>query len=536
MDKFFSKIYHKVVSSLFKGSIFKEYNELYRKGAYGEAYTVLRDIVDNHPKWSKKGDPYVTLAELKLLSSNDTDDAMKFLEKANELGCKNMATYYGILGTVFLRKDNYKKGIQYFEKSVEVKPYIVNLTYLGEALSSQNDKRAISIWKRILKEYPKDCIAHAYLAMEAEKVGDKEKALLMFDKAEEYASTKDDIYELGGTYYNLNKFQKALKFFLKCEEMDYKTQGPLFGGIAYCYLHLDDFKSAIFYASKALDINYNDDYAKNTLLECTESQINASILHDLVEKHPETCFSYILHAQHDFNNSDSSKVYEFLSKAIQLKPSDLEMYYIGRLFHFSKHYEKAITIYLECEKLAYPYLSHLYSNIAKCYGALEDQNSTVQYSVKSLELDFNNDEILEVLLHLTREKEIGANLDRFLKKNPESSLAYIIYAQQALRQNNISKTLELVAEAQRLKPSLIEMFYIAYIYCDLEDYRKALDIFLECEKPEFENKRGLYLSLANCYYELEEFESSIFYAEKVLSIDPNDNDAKEVIYACREGK
>ena len=535
MSEFYIKIYDQIKSKLFKESIFKEYHDFYDKGAYKEAYTVLRDIVARNPKLSKKGDLYVTFALLELFSNDDTDAAMKFLDKAIKLGCSDMAAYYGILGKVLWRIGDYKKTIQSLEKSVELNPSINNLKILGWYLTSLGDKRAIEIWKRILKKDSKNCIAYVYLAMEAEKAGNKNKANELFKKAEKYANSLEEFYELGGIYKRNNYFQKALTFYLKCEEMEYKTHSKLYSEITYCYLKLGEFNKTILYASKALHVDPNNDYAKYTLLQCTEAQINTSLLNDLLEKYPETCLSYILCAQ-NYKNNDYTKVNEFLSKAIQLKPSTFEMYYIGHLFHFIKHYEKAITTYTECEKSGYPYLSDLYGNTAICHFAIDNPKSALQYSVKSLELDFNNDYVKDMLLDYTKFKEASADFYRFLMKNPRTPLAIIINAQEAIRRKNISKARKLAAEALRLNPSLIELFYIADIYYDLENIRKALEIFHECEKLGFDDKCRLYLSLAYCYYVLEEFENSIDYAEKILEIHPNDNDAKELIHSCTEDK
>ena len=210
------------------------------------------------------------------------------------------------------------------------------------------------------------------------------------------------------------------------------------------------------------------------------------------------------------------------------------MYYIGHLFHFIKHYEKAITTYTECEKSGYPYLSDLYGNTAICHFAIDNPKSALQYSVKSLELDFNNDYVKDMLLVYTKFKKASADFYRFLMKNPRTPLAIIINAQEAIRRKNISKARKLAAEALRLNPSLIELFYIADIYYDLENIRKAMEIFHECEKLGFEDKCRLYLSLAYCYYELEDFDQSIQYALKVLSMEPDNEFAREIIYACRE--
>ncbi len=528
-----SEIYDNVVTTFFKGAIFKEYYELYRQGAYKEAYTVLREIVNNHTKWLKKGDPYVTFAKLEILANNDNDAAMKLLGKAKEIGCSDMATYYGILAEVYWRKGNNDKCIECYEKSVELEPNIIALRHLGKALSLMNDKHAINIWERTLKKYPKDCVALAYLAREAEKAGDNEKALMMYKKADEYTHKEDDIYEMARIYYWFGKYQESLKLLLKCEEKNYKRQNVLLTEIAFCYLQLDNFESAIIYADKALDVKFDDDYAKRILLQCSEKQLNATLLHDIVSKHPDSCLSYLLLALEANHNNDFPKIEEYLSKAIELEPSLVERYNIARLYHFIENYDKAINYYLECEKLGYAYPSHLYVSIAICYFALESEKSAIEYSIKALELDFNENKIKDELIHYTIENSIDTELNTFLKKHSQTSLAYIIYAHEACIQKNIQVAREFIEKAQELHPSLIEKFYIAWQYFDFEDFQKALDIFQESEQSGFEDKFRLYHAFAWCYYELKEYESALNYAEKVLSIEPDNEEAKEIMYECK---
>lgn len=383
---------------------FDDYFDLYEKGAYQEAYKVLLDIVKNNPWLSNNGDIYVKYADLELLANDDVYEAQKLLEKAHDLGCSEIAFYYSIQGYVLWRIGERDLGIQYLEKSIALDPRISCLQKLGSVLSYDNDKRAVEIWERILEKDPENCLAHTYLAIEAAKSGNREKALTMARQAENFAHTALDLFEMGRFYWNFGQLQVALNKYLEADKLGYEPKRPLFIALSRCYYSLDCYREAIEYANRALKINSNNDQAKEVLLAATGEKVTKTLLNALIEEHRGTC------------------------------------------------------------------------------------------------------------------------------------TAFILLAREAFRQKNISKTLELVKEAQRLKPSLMEMFYIAHTYYDLGDFRKALELFLECDKPEFGSKRALYLSIARCYYESREFESSIYYAKKVLIIDPSNIDAKEVINASKEGK
>ena len=106
-------------------------------------------------------------------------------------------------------------------------------------------------------------------------------------------------------------------------------------------------------------------------------------------------------------------------------------------------------------------------------------------------------------------------LDEVTEKFPETCLSYIILAQKAVKHQNISTAHELADKALQLNPSLAESFFIADVYYDTGEFRKAIEIFKECEKLEFKDKVLLYLSLANCSYKLKDINNSITYANKV---------------------
>jgi len=183
--------------------------------------------------------------------------------------------------------------------------------------------------------------------------------------------------------------------------------------------------------------------------------------------------------------------------------------------------------------LGYEYQDHLYSGIAICYFALQDIESAIEYSVKALELDFSDNTTKDSLLYYAIQNEADTDLGKLLEKYPHTSFAYIIKAHEAKKQVNISEAREYIEKALYENPSIIEKYYIAWLCVDLENHGKALEIFKECEESGFEDKSRLYHSFACCYYDLADYENAINYAEKVLDINPDNEDAKEIIIESR---
>ena len=72
-------------------SDFDEYFALRSKGMFREAYSVLCEILESSPRWSKVGDLYVWCAEFELLWNDDICKAQSFLERACELGYRHVA-------------------------------------------------------------------------------------------------------------------------------------------------------------------------------------------------------------------------------------------------------------------------------------------------------------------------------------------------------------------------------------------------------------------------------------------------------------
>ena len=92
----------------------------------------------------------------------------------------------------------------------------------------------------------------------------------------------------------------------------------------------------------------------------------------------------------------------------------------------------------------------------------------------------------------------------------------------------------MVSIAEQLDPSPIEMFSIAHLWYELEDFERTLQTCLKADKLGFNDKARLYGVITICYYWLDNYDAAIQYAIKLLVIESNDEYAKDVLYACRE--
>lgn len=513
---------------------FDDYFDLYDKGAYREAYAVLRDIMQSQSRLSKVGNMYVWCADLELLVNDDVQKARQLLDKAHELGCSDMAFYYNTLGYVLWRTGDRDRGIQYLEESVELKPSISNLKSLGRILSHDNDQDALRIWQRILEQDPDHCMAHVYLGIEAIKSGNRDKALDMLKRAENLSPTIRDYLDIGRLYCELKQFQDALNILLEADKGGYEPKGFLYSFIGACYRSMGDYDAAIDYSSRAIDLKFDDDYAKEILLSCTEEGNTFDILSGFVEKYRDTCLAFIILAYEAFKRKNSSEAYGMLSKARQLEPSPAEMYYIGRLYNYLGSLEEALDVYTKTERMGYDAFGNLYGNIACCHLHLHHFGTATQYASKAVKMNFHDDYAKDVLLCCTEKGETCDTLDVLLEERRDTCLASIILAQEAFRDKNLSNVYKIVSNAELLDPSPVEMFNIAHLWYELKDFERTLEICLKAEKLGFNDKARLYGVIAICYYWLDNYDAAIQYSIKLLAIDPDDEYAKDVLYACRE--
>lgn len=512
---------------------FDDYLDLYDNGDFDEAYAVLRDIMESEPRWSEVGDIYVWCADLELLVNDDIHKARQLLDKALAVGCRYMAHYYRTHGYVLWRAGEHDRGIQELQKSIALNSNITNLKTLGMVLSSDHDRRAISVCQSIWKQDPKNCSAHIYLGIEAAKSGNRDRALLMVRRAENLNPTVRNFFEIGWLYHELEKYNKALSAYLEADNLGYEPKGPLYAAVAVCYYLLGDYGKAIEYSSRALNFDFNLDYAKDVLLSSTEKEGAGLIIDSIIDKHHDTCLAFILYAQEALKQKNFSKANRFLSKAKQLEPSPVEMYQIGRLYAYLGYFEKARNVYFECEKLGYDRKGLLYASIAGCYSSLDDLGEVIRYACKSLDHNFNYDYAKDILLWSV-EKRGGSILDSIVKKYPNTCLAFLLYAKKAVRENNVSKALEMISKAEQLDPSMAEIRNIGSMYHNLGYHEKALDKYLEAKRLGYDDEGVLNAAIADCYLSLGDAIEAKKYAKWAMQRDPDDDYVKEVWHEYKE--
>ncbi len=210
---------------------------LHKKGAYREAYALLRGVLDRHPDW-RFGDAYVHCAWLELMVNDDLSKTGELFDTALRLGCRDMATYYAASGCVFWRAGECERGIREMEKAVDMEPSVFNLGLLGDALSFDGDARAADILKRVLEQEPLDFHAHVALGVLAAKTGDREKALLLVKRAQELHPSACDLTRIAWLHSDMGEFRTALATYAQANRQGHAFTWSDYAGIATCHFEL----------------------------------------------------------------------------------------------------------------------------------------------------------------------------------------------------------------------------------------------------------------------------------------------------------
>ncbi len=256
---------------------FDEYFALHAKGAYREAYAVLRDILDTNPYWSQMGDLYVWCAGFEMQIGENTHKAQQLLEKAWELGCQHPADYYSERGFVRWRMGEHEEGIRDLEESVALDPSVTHLIRLGELLAIEGDTHAQRVLERVLALEPKHCLAHIYLGILACKSGDRDKAMILAEKAERLGESAIDYLELGRLYEELQEFQAASDAYLKVDRLGYDNKGRLCASLAVCYARLGDKETGRTYLERAIKCDPEDEYVRSVAENWGASRVSPQI-------------------------------------------------------------------------------------------------------------------------------------------------------------------------------------------------------------------------------------------------------------------
>ena len=280
--------------------------------------------------------------------NDNVDEAINLFTNAIRLDEK--AEYRNERGNAYFTQGNYYKAIADYLRAIELyDQYYVYYYNVAYALYQLEDmEEALVYLEKSLELDDTDCdtknlyglINNAYQDYEASIDAFKAAAACSPENAS-YA------YNLGYTYYDLQKYDSSAMWFMKAKEFGYDSP-DIYNNLGNAYFNAGDFKKSIKYHKLHLD----------------ESEDNYIPYYNLA-----TCY---------FGLEDYKKTLQYLDKALELEKEDQDIYDYYTLTYLElEEYDKALEN--ANKALSYsPDFASYYDNRAQAYEGLGKYQEAIE--------------------------------------------------------------------------------------------------------------------------------------------------------------
>jgi O-antigen ligase len=130
-----------------------------------------------------------------------------------------------------------------------------------------------------------------------------------------------------------------------------------------------------------------------------------------------------------------------------------------------------------------------------------------------------------------------ANFEKSIKLNPFTGLYTMHLASVYLEEGEYQKSKDLYLKTLNLFPNEIDvLFGLGIIYEEEKNYKDAIKIYEECKKlweKKYPENNELYFRLANLYSQDGKYEKAIELYEKMLMVEPENREIKEIVKLLR---
>jgi len=338
------------------------------------------------------------------------EDALNAYLEADRLGLKDKEMLYIYIGDCHVSLGDGREATRYLKKAIKLG---LNNDYTKGLLLWVADKEESSpILDSLVKEVRDTCIGFILRAQLAIKRKNSTESREMLSRAEKLDPSPAEMRYVGCMYHDLGQWKKALSAYHNCLRRGYHEKRLLYDSLADCHYYLKDFGAAIECASRAVGIDFTDDYAKDILLRSVQEAELGPTIDSLVEERGNTCFAFVLLAHKAIKQKKASTAHEMIVKAEQLDPSMAEMYSIGCVYRSLGQFDKALDVYLTCESLGYNNKDLLHASIADCYYLLGNYDASMRYAKKVIAENPDNEEAKELLQLVEKELDNRQDVDK----------------------------------------------------------------------------------------------------------------------------
>jgi len=399
------------------------------------------------------------------------------------------------------------------EKNSIADSYVANLTTLADSLMQTDYEQASTIWREIIKKDENNSKAYLGLAWIA---GKQAQWSMMLEMAQKANSTKpgdpQTFFYIGSAYQQLGQHQEAINYFLKARDMHYNEDASFYKRLAWSYFELHNYETAIDYAYQAFQLDHNSFYK------------------DPLCSYLRKCILWLCREHFD------EETYKLLEVPLKIWPDDsllLAYKAISEMYH-KKNYEagkyyinKAFENPIDSLDLLYEIKGSLW------FDCLKKQKEGLELLEKAVSLKRNSLNIIALAsrvadTNIERAKQL---YDEAIRLEPSNINAICGMAELAYREKKWNRGLELAKKGYGLKKNDSQiLFLLAYGYFNVGGFEKSLKFYREAEEVGYtKDVVLLYMSIAYCYQKLGQKRNALNYAEKVLSIEPENYDANSLV-------
>lgn len=483
-------------------------HQFYEQRSFQKAYEAFQELVKDYPEDSRM---YAMLAYLEMQVGDDLDATEALINKAQTLGCPE-DYYHRIRGELMWVKGQHDKALAEYELSVAAEPSSSNLSALATALSDIGDKRAASIWEKVIEKDPENYQTYLHCARDAIKRKEFYKALGMAKLAEYLEPSNPEVlFGIGYVYQSLKLYRKALEYFLKAQDEGYKDQGYLCALIAMCYGATDDGANAISFANKAAKLSPKNNYVQEVLKYCKER-----------------IFQFL-------GENRKSDAYIMMSTAIDIWPDDSKLLasMAGLEMEIKKNYELGKSYMkkaFQCNNASPDLLYEIKG--ALWYDYLNEKQEGLACLEKAVSLNRNKFNLTALAYRLIninckRAEELYKEI---LRLDPKDICAICCLAEIALKKKNWAKGFELAVKADSLKsddPQISVMLGDAQF--NMGKFTEALNCYVKADTLNHPEKSRIYCQIVKCYQKLGKFQKAKVYIKKALSANPDYPETREFL-------
>ncbi|MBQ8460047.1 hypothetical protein IJ541_08095 [bacterium] len=447
---------------------------------------------------SKRG--YAIYKEGLCFYDMDKDDlALKKFLQAEKEGYES-ADMFSFIARLYIAKDEFEKTKYYAKKSIKLdKEYGFPYCLLGGAYYENGDFENALKYELLAEKYEyNDDVLMMRQISECYTRLDGNHLL----KEIEYATKAIDIdpknaysyYFKGWIYYINNECKKALKFYLKSEEMGYSAP-QLYFEISYCYSALNEHKKAVEYANKRIFMDKSDPmgyYRKGFAYMMAENLEKAK--DEFLKAEKRNCKEADMYSRLGFiyqTKNNFEKAIEYADKSIKIDKTDIDGYFLkGNIYAaLKKDYKTALKFYKKSYKIGTNFSEDFYANLTAVYILLNKNTlalNTINNGVEKYPTSYNllafKIQVLQTKKMYEQADELTEHLLKLYPENPwnEFYIALTYYNNKKTKKD-YNKVIDILSRIT--DPEVIEYggtdAILSFSYFESKQYPKALAAFIK---------------------------------------------------------